>query len=139
MCAEGKGEVARIVESVRLESGLEVLGVIVSEVCGEGDVAECLGAIGRATNEVTSAFGNDILGCGLEKMRGDPLRLVRDLDEGIVNCRAADRGAATAVGAHPELHRAGVTVHDLDVLHGDSQFMRHELCERRLMALSVRM
>src|SRR5256885_2594159 len=136
--SEGEHEVARIEESQRFEAGLETLRHVVREVRHQRDVAEALGAIGRALDEELPALVGDVLLLGLEEVRGDLARLLLHFLRAEVDGGAADRSAAGAVAAHAEGHLAGVAMHDLDVVHGELQFVGGDLREGRLVPLAVR-
>ena len=51
---------------------------------------------------------------------------------------AAHRAGAAAVGAHAERNLPGVAVDDLHLLHRNAQLVGHQLRERRLVPLPVR-
>ena len=51
--------------------------------------------------------------------------------------RAADDQRSRAVGAHAELHAVGIAEHDVDVIEGDAELLRHDLREGGLVPLPV--
>src|SRR3546814_9022092 len=79
----------------------------------------------------------DVLDRGLHEVRCDLAALLDDLVAGLGDGRAADGQRARAVGAHAHGDRAGVAVHDLDVLDRHADRVGDELGEGRTVVLAV--
>ena len=137
IAAGGIGEVRRVVEGGLVEAGLQRLdGKIVRHVGREGDLREGRRAVGAGHREL--AVGElDIRLGRLEHMGGDLLALVDDLVHGLDQRGAAHGQRARGIGPHAERDPAGVAVHDIDLVEGKAEAVRHELGEGRLMALAM--
>jgi len=95
--------------------------------------------VGRAFDVELAAFEHDVLFGRLEGMGGDLLGLVDDLLRGHLDRHPADGQRARPVGPVAEGGAlAGVAVLDLDLVVGDAQGVGHDLAERGLVPLAVR-
>ena len=70
-------------------------------------------------------------------MGRDPPALLDHLVDTLRDGAATHGGAATAVGAHAELHLIGVAVNDIDVVDADAELVGHDLGERGDVTLAV--
>ena len=110
----------------------------VHAVAGEGDLAECLGLVGRALDVEASVFENDVFLGRLEHVGGQLLALVDDLAGRPADGHAADRQTAAAVRAVAERCAFGrVAVPELDAVVGNPELVRDDLRKGRLVALAV--
>src|SRR5204863_8431237 len=92
-----------------------------------------------ALHEPAALLPLEIVGRGLEHRGGDVLRLLLHLAGRDRGGRARYRRRAAAVGAEAERGAVGVAVHDLDVLGRDAELLGHDLRERGLVALALRL
>ena len=93
---------------------------------------------GRALDGELAVDELDVLGRGLEVVRGDLLGLVDQLHGRAGDRLAADGQRARAVGAEAERAGAGVAVDDVDHVGRDPEPVGDDLRERRVQALAVR-
>ena len=137
MNAGREGKVGRIVERALFQSRLQLLtGEFVRDIGVERDVAPGRGFVGAGDGEL-SILELDVAFSRLEHKGRYLLGLGFDLIQRLDDGRHADRAGAGAISAHAELHLVGVAMHDRDVLDRQTEPVRYELGEGRLVALAV--
>src|SRR5204863_7121920 len=112
---------------------------VVADGRRRGDLLDRLGAVRRPGDERPAVLVDDVLGVGLEHVRGDPPRLGLDPLQRVVDGDGADGGAAAAVGAVAEGRAERVAVLDGDVVESDAELVGHDLRHRRLVPLPERL
>lgn len=100
---------------------------------GKGDLTRR-----NATHRKAPAGELEVLDIGLQHVAGDPLRLVDDLHDRVVDGNAADRHGSRVIGATAEWHLGRVVLDDLDILDREAELLGHYLGERSEVALAVR-
>ena len=137
MAAAGIGEVLRVVERGLVEAGFKLLDrVVVRHVGGERHLAQRFRLIGTGDGEL-AVLELDVIERGFHQMGGDLLALGDHLVHRLDHRGAADRQAATAVGAHAERDLGRVAVHHIHLVDRHAELVGNELRERRLVALAV--
>ena len=137
MGAEGIGEIGGIVEGRGFQPRLHALGHIPGHVGHEGDFLDGLAVVGSAANKEIAVFVLDIRLGGLQQVGGQGDCLVLDLAGAEGQRAAADHGGAAAVGAPAHGRGVGVAVDNFHVVHGNPQFIGHNLGEGGFLALAV--
>ena len=137
MRTEREGEVRRVVDVRRLETGLRPLREAVGRPGGEGDLLDRLRFVGRALHREPAGVELQVLGRNLQQMRGDQLRLLQNTLAGVVKRDAAHRDASAPIGVHPERRDGGIAVQHGHVVERNAQRIRGDLRPRRLVPLPV--
>src|SRR5439155_999249 len=137
--AEGLQEVRRIEERGGLEPRLRARRQIPCDVGHERQFGEGLSFIRRARHDELPILPLEVRLARLEQVSGDFLRLFLHALRREFHRAATDRRGSTAVRPPPLGRRLRVARDDLDVLDRDAELVRHDLRERGLLALAVRL
>ena len=137
--AEGIHEVRRIEERGGLEPRLRARRQIPCDVGHERQLGEGLSFIRRARHDELPVLPLEVRLARLEQVCGDFLRLFLHALRREFHRAATDRRGSTAVRPPPLGRRLRVARDDLDVLDRDAELVRHDLRERGLLALAVRL
>ena len=138
MRSERIGEVRRF-EEVRFgHPRFQTFGQIHAHVRSGRDVGHAERIVRVALDEIHVVIHDYVLRVRLQEMRGDLVRLLSDLLHRDVQGSATDRHCAASEGADSVLDDFRISVDDLDVVDVDTETIREHLCERCLLALSMR-
>src|SRR5690349_10606095 len=137
VAAERERQVRRIVVVDGLEAGFHPLRMV--RVGRQRDLLDRLEPVGRALDAELAGLPLEILFGRLEQVGGQLACLVADLARRDGRGRTRDRCRARRVCSEPVGCGVGVAVLDLDVAHGEAQFFRDDLGERRLVPLALRL
>ncbi len=108
-------------------------------VRGQGDLLDGLALVRVAPDEPAALLPFQVVGRDLEHRRGDDAGPLADLAGHHSRGGTGDRCGAGAIGAKAERRLVGVSMHHLDVVRGDAELFCHDLGERRLVALPLRL
>src|SRR5829696_2907105 len=131
------GEVRRVVDHLGVEPALHALGHLLAAVRPGRDLLDRRALLRVALDVPAALLPREVVRARLEHGPCDLARLVAHLAGDDRDRAAGHRGGAAPVGAQPVRRAVSVAVSHLDILRWDTELLRDDLRERRLVALAL--